>query len=31
MTLFTYTPWQNAMDAPWLQTVINTANTNTKN
>ena len=26
-----YTPWQNAMNAPSLQTVINTANTNTKN
>ena len=25
-----YTPWQNVMNAPWLQTLINTANTNTK-
>ena len=24
-------PWQNVMNAPWLQTLINTANTNTKN
>ena len=26
-----YTPWQNVMNAPSLQTLINTANTNTKN
>ena len=26
-----YTPWQNVMNAPWLQTLINTADTNTKN
>ena len=26
-----YTPWQNAVNVPSLQTLINTANTNTKN